>query len=476
MTTFKDKCLIETGAYNFRSAPYIVSSEKEYSYEKCHEIIAGLTSELARHNIGIDDCVGICCENSPEYIMVFHALQRIGAVCVLINTREPDKSIYELLKTSNCKVLITDKALLPYPSFVSDLLILKIQDIFLNHKAVEKSGIVYPDKPSTIMFTSGSSGEPKAVVHSYNNHIYSALGANLNIPLDQFSRYLLNLPLYHVAGLSILFRTALAGSTIVMSEAKTEVQLFIQDEGITHLSLVPAQLHSILSEEYSYSLESLQAVLVGGGPISSPLIETALRRELPLSTTYGSTESASQVTTVPPGLTQKLNTSGKPLKYRELKISEEGEILIKGECMALGYLNSESVNSLVDNEGWYHSGDLGSLDEDGYLSVVGRKDNMFISGGENIFPEEIEASLCRIEGIENAVVVPVDDKEFGQCPAAFIKTSSEFIIETNLIQGLLEGTLPKYKIPKLIQPWPSDLPKKGWKPDRKNLKKIADKG
>src|SRR3990172_9265027 len=160
---------------------------------------------------------------------------------------------------------------------------------------------------------------------------------------------------------------------------------------------------------------------------------------------------ASQVTT---GQSVKGIHSGKLLSHRELKIASDGEILVKGETLFLGYLDKGDLNLPVDPDGWFNTGDIGGLDAKGFLSVHGRKDNMIISGGENIHPEEIEAHLMRVPGIESALVVGIEDEEFGQRPAAFVKYCENGRIPEKEIIEELEKLLPRFKIPKIYWEWP----------------------
>ena len=171
-------------------------------------------------------------------------------------------------------------------------------------------------------------------------------------------------------------------------------------------------------------------------------------------TSYGLTEMSSQVTTTPPGMTPAgLRTSGRVLPYREVAISGDGEILVRGETLFAGYVRDDGLERPVDEAGWFHTGDLGELEGKGYLRVRGRKDNLFISGGENIQPEEIEEYLERLEGVERAVVVPVPDEYFGERPSAFVLPADGRVTPRGLA-GELERELPRFKVPVAFYEWP----------------------
>jgi O-succinylbenzoic acid--CoA ligase len=199
------------------------------------------------------------------------------------------------------------------------------------------------------------------------------------------------------------------------------------------------------------------------------LVDEALARGLPVHTSYGLTEMASQVTTTAPGAApEELRTAGRVLPHREVSVSEEGEILVRGETLFAGYVEGEKTGRPSGAGGWFRTGDLGRLDGAGRLRVLGRRDNLLISGGENVRPEEIEEALLRIPGVEEAVVVPVADPEFGARPVAFVRLSEGM----GDLARALEPVLPRFKIPKDFHEWEGAG---GMKPDRPALKQRANR-
>lgn len=302
---------------------------------------------------------------------------------------------------------------------------------------------------ATVLFTSGSTARPKAVVHDLNAHLMSARGSNDNIRLGAGDRWLVSLPLYHVGGLAILFRCREAGAEAVLRDPERTFDEQITRDGITHLSLVPTQLQRLL--DGGADLSSLNAILLGGAVIPPNLIERALAAGLPLHTTYGMTETASQVTTTRPGADlAELATAGSILAHRELSFAGE-QILVRGPVRFLGYVGG----GRLDPDAWFETGDTGYLDELGRLCVTGRLDNQFISGGENIHPEPIERALLACSGVHRAVVVPRNDPTYGKRPVAFVDATS-FTPEDWTTQ--LQATLPGFKVPDAFFPWPTDLP------------------
>jgi o-succinylbenzoate---CoA ligase len=276
------------------------------------------------------------------------------------------------------------------------------------------------------------------------------------------------LPLYHVGGLSILFRCMLAGATVALPRPGATLGESITGLDATHVSLVSTQLLRLLRE--GDDLGGLEAVLMGGGPVSTHLVDEAVARGLPMHTSYGLTEMASQVTTTPPGASlEELLTAGRVLPSRKVSVSEEGEILVRGETLFAGYVEGDELDRPQDADGWFHTRDLGDLDENGYLRIRGRMDNLFISGGENVQPEEIEEALCRLEGIDDAVVVPVPDEEFGARPVAFARMDHGGLED---LARRLEPVLPRFKIPISFHPWPEES-RRGMKADRVALRELA---
>jgi O-succinylbenzoic acid--CoA ligase len=328
------------------------------------------------------------------------------------------------------------------------------------------------DRPATIVYTSGSTGPPKAALHTWANHLYSAKGANANMPLRRGDRWLLSLPLYHVGGLAVLVRCALAGATVEVPPPDTSVEAAL-DNGATHVSMVATQYRRVLTAIDGPPPPAVRAVLLGGGPIPDALLRAGRAQNWPLHTTYGCTEMASQVTTTPPGASlDTLRSAGRRLPHRRLRV-DDGQILVGGPPLFAGYVTPDGIDNPRIDGGWYPTGDRGHLDAQGRLHVAGRMDRMFVSGGENIQPEEIESVLERVDGVQRAVVVPVPDPEYGRRPVAFVRHSAEVSAED--LRATLRDTLPGFKIPEAFHSLTDADTENGLKVDHARLKKRARK-
>ncbi|MDX1546251.1 MAG: o-succinylbenzoate--CoA ligase [Rhodothermales bacterium] len=422
-------------------------------------------ARLRAHGLVPGGRLALYAENSAELIALLLAVWRVGGIACPVSTRVPWSGVGRLLETVGAPVLATE-----HPGDLGPgIRILRVADLTGEEGGASEAPPWRLAAPATAVFTSGSTGEPKAALHSLGNHVFSAEGSNANIRLAPGDRWLLALPLYHVGGLAILFRCWLAGAAVVVPARGEALGTAMARHGVTHASLVATQLGRLLREE-APALGALKAVLLGGSAIPEALLRTAHARGLPIHTTYGLTEMASQVTTTPPGAALPvLRTSGRVLPHRALRIAGSGEILVGGATRFLGYLRAGERETPFDEDGWFATRDLGRLDADGYLHVEGRTDNQFVSGGENIQPERIERVLRGVEGVRRAVVVPVKDAEFGQRPVAFVEGGPA----PAALRAALEPALPRFMIPVAFHPWPDRA--EGMKVDRSALREHAER-
>ena len=397
-------CPLRSAALASPEAPAILDARGAVSYADLDALVSAAEVRLAAFGLSTGDRVALYLPKGAGYLTLLLALMRSGIVACPVSTRLPAGSVVPLLEKVSCSALISDdKDLIDAAG--STLRNLQPETL-LEEGATSPDRIgetceIQLDGPATIVFTSGSTGTPKAALHTYRNHYFNALGSNENLALASGDRWLHSLPLYHVGGLSILFRCLISGAAMALPEADAPVGESISRLGATHVSLVSTQLLRLLGEDDDP--QGLKAILMGGGRIPEELVEEALARGLPIHTSYGLTEMASQVTTTPAGaFREELRTSGRALPYREVRVSGEGEILVRGRTLFAGYARGTDLDPSRDDEGWFRTGDLGELDDEGYLRVTGRRDNLFVSGGENVQPEEVESALLRLEGVQEA--------------------------------------------------------------------------
>lgn len=454
--------------------PALWTSKKRWTYGGLGSVIAKTIPQLSTHNIEKGTRVGLRLPNKATMIVLLWSLWQKGAVAVPISTRVPPEAAVRRAQQVGCTALITSGDQIDASS--SDLTIFS-PEAFVQREGAQQATTPAregpDDRPATILFTSGSTGKPKAALHTWANHRFSAKGSNANLPVRRGDRWLLSLPLYHVGGLAILIRCALAGGAVALPRDETPLHESLRAMEATHVSLVATQLRRILEATRGAPPSSLRGVLLGGGPIPDALLRRGHDRGWPLLTSYGCTEMASQVTTTAPGAPQAdLFTAGRRLPHRRLRVVDE-EIQVAGAPLFQGYVTEDGIEAPLTDDGWYQTGDRGRIDASGRVHVRGRLDRMFVSGGENIQPEEVESTLERLGEVERAVVVPVPDEEYGQRPVAFVRLADGGAISD--IEAQLRRSLPGFKIPDAFHSLPQSIETNGLKIDRSALRERARK-
>jgi len=434
-------------------APAIVSSKRTYSYKELSGAVKACAWRLSASGAEKGQRVAVVCTNSPEYIVLLLALWSNKAIPCLISTRLPAPILQGQIRQAGCSKVIHQPDLNELSRLDKDLIGSENTQISVN-----------PDDHADIIFTSGTGDTPKAAVHSFKNHVMSALGSNEMIQVERNDRWMLSLPLYHIGGLCILFRVLRSGGALVLPVDGESVQEAVKYQSFTHISLVSTQLQRLLEDPASLKrLKAAKAVLVGGSAVPQSLLEHAHGLELPVYVSYGLTEMTSQVAT------GRYPQPAEVLKHREVMISDHGEIMVGGEVLFQGYIKGNKVELPLNRNGMFATGDLGALTKDRHLKVSGRKDRMFISGGENIQPEEIEKYLNDVRGVKEAIVIPVTHEEFGYRPAALIKQQDGAALSRRAITDSLRDLLPKFKIPEHFYRCPSIKETNGIKLSRREI-------
>ena len=432
---FESRCLVDMMRREIPDAPAVITDQTTYTYQQLHEQIDRTARWLQKKGVKTGQRIAFIAKNKPETLLLFFALARLAATSCPISTRMPMEQLPDYLTRIAA-------------SFYVDI------DTFSSQPTAQSLGAFFVEKTPlfSLISSSGSSSSPKLIAHTLDNFYYSALGSNLTLTLSRKDQWLMSLPLYHVGGIAIAFRCFLAGASIVFSEYPLSES--IPRHQISHVSLVPTQLYRLLYKVPSLSLPFLKAALIGGAPLSSSLFQEAIQKGLPIFPTYGMTEMSSQITMDSNSPIGNKLTAGLLLPYRELKISEDGEIYVKGPTLFQGYCTDRNQIECPTWEGWFTTQDLGSLDPDGNLVIHGRKDQMFISGGENIHPEMIERYLSELPGVIQSFIIPILDIEFGQRPVAFIHIDGT-LYSVEEIKERLKAQIPSFCMPVKVFPLPA---------------------
>ena len=302
---------------------------------------------------------------------------------------------------------------------------------------------VSPDAPICEITSSGSTGRPKQISLSGLNVFWSALGSAHALGARPDDRWLVCLPLFHVSGLMPVYRGLIQGTAVSIHRGFSAPRVAdeLSSGVITGISLVPTALLDLV-ESHASALRQAHTVLVGGAATPAALIEDAISAEAPIAVTYGMTEASSQVAVLPPSeVSDAIGSVGRPLVTSRVRI-DQGEILVGGPTVS---------KQCLGQDGWYRTGDLGRIDSDGRLWVEGRVDDMLITGGENVFPAEIESVLASHPDVREAVAFGVDDSRWQQELRAVVVPASGIEPDLPALLTWCSEALPPYKVPKQIE-------------------------
>ncbi|WML30378.1 o-succinylbenzoate--CoA ligase [Neobacillus sp. OS1-32] len=456
--------------------------EQSLTFKELYDRSCRTAGQLQKLGVTNGQFTAVLLKNHLDTIVILFALQLLGAKTVILNCRLTTAELLWQLQDSQASVLIVEDCFADLKQqFTEQLptLISVPKTMLFAQEQVQPQLLeeVSLDEICTIMYTSGTTGKPKGVIQTYGNHWWSAVGSALNLGLTDQDCWLCTVPLFHISGFSILMRSVIYGMPIVLHEKFSEQKTIrdIKDKRVTIMSVVGTMLSRIVDTLEDERLpKEFRCMLLGGGPAPLPLLKTCVEKQIPVFQTYGMTETSSQIVTLSPEYSlTKLGSAGKPLFPSEIRIEridgamaqpgEAGEIVVKGPNVTSGYLNREDATAEKIRQGWLYTGDVGYLDEEGFLFVLDRRSDLIISGGENIYPAEIEAVLLAHPDILEAGVTAVDDKDWGQVPAAFIVTRNGRDIPGDELQQFCRNRLAKYKIPKffyLIDRLPRNVAKK----------------
>lgn len=434
-------------------------------YQQTSEIAQGLLGL----GIGENDKVALLSENSLELVRFFHAISAAGAVSIPINNRLSAEEAAWQTEDSGAKWLICDQAFFSRAQEIACKAPCTLLTMAEVHNHPKKQEGLYSgfdlDRACTIIYTSGTTGNPKGVVLTYGNHWWSATGSMLNLGLRDDDKWLCCVPLFHVSGLSIVMKNVIYGMPVFLSGKFTpqEANRQICTNGVTMMSVVANMLRRMLDEAGGGRYpETFRCMLLGGGPAPLPLLNRCREKRIPVFQTYGLTETASQIVTLQPEyMFSKIGSAGKPLFPAEIRIVDQGrdqlpnhpgEIVVKGLNVTSGYWDRPDATKKAIRDGWLYTGDIGYLDQEGFLFVLDRRQDLIISGGENVYPAEIESVLLGHPAIEEAGVVGVSDKTWGEVPYAFVTLKKGFLFSEEEILDFCSGRLAKYKLPVKVQP------------------------
>ena len=418
--------------------------------------------------------------NGLPYVAFVHALTRLGAILVPLNLRLTLEELCWQVRDMHASLLVCDEN---YASLATEIGLavsqLPLATLANESKRGETILSELPEKDvplrtlidlgelQAILYTSGTTGQPKGALITYGMQWWNAVGSALNLGHNLDDRWLVCLPLYHIGGLSILMRSVIYGISMMVHKKfdPTTVNHSILTDKITIISVVAVMLQLMLTDLDSHwggarYPSTLRCVLLGGGPAPYPLLEACVLRDIPVVQTYGLTESSSQAVTLSPAdALRKLGSVGRPLTPVQLRImqdnrqasaGEPGQIFLKGPTITPGYVERPEATAQAFQDGWFATGDFGYLDKDGYLFVLDRRADLIISGGENVYPAEIESVLHSHSAVKQAGVCGQPDPQWGQVPIAFVVLNAGSTVSTQELLDYMAQKLARYKQPRAI--------------------------
>ena len=404
--------------------------------------------------------VGLLATNTLMSYKLALAIMCSGRTIVWLNWRLAGEELERQIKDSGLQLCLVENSLWrsgmtnPFKSYSAFLI--------TNADPGELIPVFKSDWVASIMYTSGTTGKPKGVLQTFGNHFYSAVSSALNLGLSPADKWLCVAPIFHISGFSIIMRGLIYGMTVRLVEKfrAEEIERILANETVTIMSVVPFMLKKLIQQQNKTNTHynsAFRCMLLGGGTIDRETLEACLQRSIPVVQCYGMTETCSQIVALRSAdALLKLGSVGQPLFSTQLKLSKDGEILLKTPALTPGYLNlpDKLPSKMID--GWYRTGDIGHLDKEGYLYIDGRADEMLISGGENILTQEVDQVYQRYPQINEVAVVGQNDSVWGQVPVAFV-VSDRRLSTTKLMNYGYEH-LARYKVPQQYI-FVSELPK-----------------
>ena len=421
-----------------------------YTYQDIYSVVVNVATRLQTLS---DTRIAIVSDNSVTMAVYLLAAMLVRKEVLLLNVhltaREIEKQLCQLHITT---VLHSAKRCGQVPKSVTSMEFESMESMLHNGEKDIFDWIVNDNDIAAIMNTSATTGQFKSVPLRWGQIKAHVQASQEVLGRSEQDNWLMVLPLFHVSGLSILMRSLYNGTAMTIMESYDEEQVLqcIHDGRINMMSLVPTILKKL---EPRITHHQLRVILLGGEFIPRPLVDACVAKQLPIYKTYGMTETFSQSVTMPVlSNLNKLDSVGKPLPRMTVHIVNPdgdgvGEIHLNGPMVMSGYINRELIH------GDFNTDDMGYVDEDGFLYILNRRTDLIISGGENIYPKEIEDTVYAMQGVKECAVIPVADTKWGQVPALFVAFDDIDALGADLkmiVRDYISSKLAKYKVPKYI--------------------------
>lgn len=477
---------IEKRRYITPNRVALIGENRSLSYKEMADeldLVANLL--IKKYGIKKGDRIAILAGNRIEYLLLLFSIAKIGSIAVPLNIRLTLKELEYQVKDSQTKTLIVSDEFYESGNILSQATniqhLISLEDIFkkINHEDNLNSITNIKDSvdgstPFLIIYTSGTTGKPKGAVLTQENMYWNSVNNTLALDLNSDDRVLTILPLFHIGGIGLFALPALfvGGTVIIPNRFDPDQSLeLIEKEQVTIFMGVPTIFDALRKSERfpKTDFRTIKWFYSGGAPCPHEIINFYIERGIRFGQGFGMTETSPTVFMIDKDdYYKKIGSIGKPVMFVDIRIVDEdgndlqanevGELIFKGPNILKEYWNLPNETAKSFKDGWFYSGDLAKRDEDGFIYIAGRKKDMIISGGENIYPLEVEQVIMEIEEISEVAVIGVNDNKWGEVPLAVVAVKKGRELEKNQILAHCLERLAKYKCPKHIE-YVEELPK-----------------
>ncbi|MFC5959259.1 long-chain fatty acid--CoA ligase [Streptomyces pratens] len=481
---------VSRNAKYFRDSSALIYAGGNLTYGELEDRAARAASVFAEHGIAAGDRVAYLGMNSSAYIVTMLASMRLGAIYVPLNFRLTAPELRSALQRSGATVLVGEGAYVDAIDAIRDQTALKAlllvdddpeapaqagrrrwESWSESTKAVTAWGPAIArdlDDPAVILFSSGSTGQPKGIVLTHGNLWWNSLNTDLRMDTQRRDVTLAGAPLFHIGALnSFTLRSLVRGGTVLIRRRFDPVDFLndIESYQVKTTFAVPTMLDALEAVPDAWSrLSGLRTLVVSGAPVPPEQIRRFAERGVPIQQAWGATEFAPTATHMPVEATlDKPGSAGVPMPYTEVRVVDPatgefvepgtpGELVVRGPNVTPGYWEDPVATAAVfDDEGWFHSGDIGYEDEDGYFFIIDRIKDVIITGGENVYPAEVERVLRAVPGVSDVAVVGMPDSEWGETVVAVCCLTEGAEVTLEQVREYAGTQIARYKLPRQLE-------------------------